>query len=109
MITLRWHPPGMDSEIEVSGENTLEVFEAIVDVMSVFGFKECGACKSPILPTRNAPKDSAGKRIIYHKWSCQNPECRANLTLHKYDPEKGKTGLYSQWNDEWYVPEKREG
>lgn len=69
--------------VEVSSDNQMELFQEAASAHEVFGEQKCGLCgNEDIRPSvRNVAGEGKGEVFTYHEYVCQDPKCRAKLSL----------------------------
>ena len=88
---------------EVMGNTPVEVWKAASDMASLVLVRKCGACDSEnIRPDVRHVKTDRTEFDSYG-WRCDS--CGASL---KFGMKRDMTSLFLRWNEEWFVPEKRE-
>lgn len=101
--------------IEVEAETQKELFQLISSAHEVFNEKRCGLCGSEEITPVYRTVSQGKKTFEYPEYHCQNPQCRARLSLGcameggtlfphrkldeqgKPDRENGKWGKHNGW------------
>ena len=88
---------------EVMGNTPLEVWKAAASMVGLISVRKCGACDSEnIRPDVRHVKTDKNDFDSYG-WRCDS--CGSSL---KFGVNKEGGGMFLRWDEEWFVPEKKE-